>query len=105
MTAQRTVTLFLLGIVSSAAFVSRQPQPARTGLAALTERQQQFWEDVETGLDDIESYYEKKGLDIDRLRQFGRRYVHIVLYCSLHCYFSQVSPCRPSFYFAVPVEK
>lgn len=42
-------------------------------LGALTERQQQFWEDVESGLDDIESYYaEQKGLDIDRVRQFGR---------------------------------
>ena len=43
-------------------------------LRALTERQQQFWEDVESGLDDIESFYKSKmGLDIDRIRQFGRR--------------------------------
>ena len=43
-------------------------------LQALTERQQQFWEDVESGLDGIEDFYKsKKGLDIDRIRQFGRR--------------------------------
>lgn len=42
-------------------------------LQALTDRQQQFWEDVESGLDDIESFYQKKlGMDIDRVRQFGR---------------------------------
>ncbi|KAG7370292.1 aspartyl/asparaginyl beta-hydroxylase-like dioxygenase [Nitzschia inconspicua] len=34
----------------------------------------QFWEDVEEGLDDIESFYrKKKGQDIDRIRQFGKR--------------------------------
>ena len=42
-------------------------------LSALTERQMQFWEDVEEGLDDIENFYAKKGEDIDRIRQFGRR--------------------------------
>ncbi len=42
-------------------------------LNALTERQMQFWEDVEEGLDDIESYFRKKGQNIDRIRQFGKR--------------------------------
>jgi hypothetical protein len=42
-------------------------------LSALTERQMQFWEDVEDGLDDIANFYAKKGEDIDRIRQFGRR--------------------------------
>jgi len=43
-------------------------------LKALTERQQQFWEDVETGLNDIESFYKnQKGQDIDRIRLFGKR--------------------------------
>jgi hypothetical protein len=39
----------------------------------LTERQVQFWEDVEDGLDDIENFYAKKGQAIDRIRQFGKR--------------------------------
>lgn len=42
-------------------------------LSALTERQMQFWEDVEEGLDDIEAFYAKQGLDIDRIRRFGKR--------------------------------
>ena len=44
-----------------------------TPLSALTERQMQFWEDVEDGLDDIENFYAKKGQSIDRIRQFGKR--------------------------------
>ena len=52
----------------------RLPQSTTTSLgAALTERQLQFWEDVEDGLDDIEAFYAKKGENIDRIRQFGRR--------------------------------
>lgn len=40
-------------------------------LSALTERQMQFWEDVEEGLEGIESFYRKqKGQDIDRIRAF-----------------------------------
>jgi hypothetical protein len=42
-------------------------------LNALTERQMQFWEDVEDGLDGIEEFYRKKGQDIDRIREFGKR--------------------------------
>ena len=42
-------------------------------LEALTERQEQFWEDVEDGLDDIEKYYRDKGENIDRIRRFGMR--------------------------------
>lgn len=51
------------------------PQSSTSGtvLAALTERQLQFWEDVGDGLDDIESFYAKKGQDIDRIREFGKR--------------------------------
>jgi aspartate beta-hydroxylase len=42
-------------------------------LLALTERQIQFWEDVEEGLDDIENYWLKKnGQSIDRIRTFGK---------------------------------
>ena len=44
-----------------------------TSLFALTERQLQFWEDVEEGLDDIESFWLKKGQDIDRIRKFSLR--------------------------------
>ena len=44
-------------------------------LYALTERQMQFWEDVENGLDDIESFYKSlNGQDIDRVREFVKRY-------------------------------
>ena len=46
----------------------------QTPLAALTERQMQFWEDVEDGLKDIEEFYEKKGMgDIDRIWKFCQR--------------------------------
>ena len=41
-------------------------------LAALTERQMQFWEDVDSGLDDIENFYAKKGQDINRIRTFAK---------------------------------
>jgi hypothetical protein len=44
-----------------------------SSLSALSERQMQFWEDVEAGLDDIENFYAKKGQSIDRIRQFGKR--------------------------------
>ena len=40
---------------------------------ALSERQMQFWEDVEDGLDDIENFYAKKSQDIDRIREFGKK--------------------------------
>mmetsp|Transcript_14000 Transcript_14000/g.20037 ORF Transcript_14000/g.20037 Transcript_14000/m.20037 type:complete len:367 (-) Transcript_14000:87-1187(-) len=43
-------------------------------LDALTERQMQFWEDVEKGLDPIEQYYmDAKGENISRVREFARR--------------------------------
>lgn len=47
--------------------------PSFSFLQALTDRQMQFWEDVEDGLDDIEEFYWKRGQDIDRIRQFGKR--------------------------------
>lgn len=46
--------------------------PSSTALGALTERQMQFWEDVDAGLDDIENFYVKKGQDIDRIRIFAK---------------------------------
>ena len=33
----------------------------------------QFWEDVEDGLDEIESAYEEEGLGIERIRDFVKR--------------------------------
>lgn len=42
-------------------------------LHALTERQAQFWDHVDDGLNDIENYYRKKGGNIDRVRRFGMR--------------------------------
>lgn len=66
-----TVTL----LIASHAFVpSSWGARHASSLSVLTERQMQFWEDVETGLDDIEGFYKSnKGLDIDRVRQFAKR--------------------------------
>jgi hypothetical protein len=44
-------------------------------LSALTERQMQFWEDVEEGLLDIEEFYKKSDMGIDRIWGFCKRYV------------------------------
>jgi hypothetical protein len=41
----------------------------------LTERQVQFWEDVEDRLDDVEKVYASRGQDINRIRTFGKRRV------------------------------
>lgn len=46
------------------------PRESSTALSALTERQTQFWEDVEDGLDDVERVYGDGS--IDRIRAFGR---------------------------------
>lgn len=46
-----------------------------TRLSALTERQVQFWEDVEDRLDDVEKVYASRGQDINRIRTFGKRRV------------------------------
>jgi hypothetical protein len=48
-------------------------------LIPLTDRQLQFWEDVDDGLNDIESFWDKKGQNIDRIRQFALRYVVVVV--------------------------
>jgi hypothetical protein len=42
----------------------------RTHLAVLTERQVQFWEDVQEGLQDIEEFYQKSNLGLERLWDF-----------------------------------
>lgn len=41
-----------------------------TELSAFTERQMQFWEDVEDGLNDVETVYGERNMDIDRIRNF-----------------------------------
>ena len=73
--------LLLSWLPRHAAFsVGGRPQPPRrqrvvgstVSLAALTERQMQFWEDVDAGLDDIDNFYAKKGQDIDRIRTFAK---------------------------------
>ena len=76
-------SLLILFVESTRAFVvlpaptcsSRKLSPSSDSslLGALTERQMQFWEDVEEGLDDVEAYYATKGMDIDRVRDFGKR--------------------------------
>ena len=60
---------------SFSACLSVESREDRSALSALTERQMQFWEDVEEGLDDIQDFYAKQGQDIDRIRTFGKRYV------------------------------
>jgi hypothetical protein len=81
------VVMVVMGIHVSAAFVTTTPLSAQSRLSmrtssspscmqlcALTERQMQFWEDVEEGLDDVAQFYvESKGEDIDRIRAFGKR--------------------------------
>ena len=63
----------VVGGMQSNANTMRTIASSSTHLSALTERQMQFWEDVEDGLDDIENFYAKKGQSIDRIRQFGKR--------------------------------
>lgn len=46
--------------------------PSSTQTFALTERQMQFWEDVEDGLNDVATVYEEQGLNIDRIRAFAQ---------------------------------
>jgi hypothetical protein len=77
----RLVLLMGASVSLSTSFVSRvTKQHARsstTASYALSERQMQFWEDVDKGLDDIEAFFAKKGQDIDRIRQFTKRCVGV----------------------------
>lgn len=57
----------------SSPLASRSPSVGFV-LGALTERQMQFWEDVEEGLKDIEGFYQKQGMgDIERIWEFCER--------------------------------
>ena len=73
-------------LASRHVFINHAPPPASEGplsssshLNALTERQLQFWEDVDDGLDDIEAFWVKKGQDIDRVRRFKKSAVGEIL--------------------------
>lgn len=46
--------------------------------ATLTDRQLQFWEDVEEGLNDVADCYASRGENIDRIRRFAMRLVDYV---------------------------
>ena len=82
-----TVTAFSIPKSSRNVATKRRTAPQRRFKAAsdddttttikkqLTDRQLQFWEDVDEGLDDIESFWEKKNKNIDRIRLFALRYV------------------------------
>jgi hypothetical protein len=76
----RLVLLMGASVSLSTSFVpiasKKHARASTTASYALSERQMQFWEDVDTGLDDIENYFkDMKGQDIDRIRQFAKRCV------------------------------
>jgi hypothetical protein len=52
---------------------STRPNIALPRCSALTERQMQFWEDVEDGLAEIETYFQKQGQSLERIRKFVKR--------------------------------
>jgi hypothetical protein len=64
--------LLLYPVLAVNGFVYTARTIAPTTLSALTERQMQFWEDVEEGLNDIEKFFAKSGQSINRIRDFGR---------------------------------
>lgn len=54
---------------------------------ALTERQMQFWEDVDDGLAEMETYFRKHGQSLERIRKFVKRYCRVeglVPACGVH---------------------
>ena len=66
--------LLVAAVGTTTAFVpSTRQGVTTTSLQALTERQMQFWEDVEDGLKDIEEFYQKKDMSIDRIWGFCER--------------------------------
>lgn len=70
------ITLLFLRVTTISAFavITASSKDAKTWrLNALTERQMQFWEDVDDGLDDLERFWAKQGQDIDRIRTFAKR--------------------------------
>lgn len=76
MTLKLTTALLLLinsyKSVSSFTPLHNVKPSTGNGLHALTERQMQFWEDVDATLNDVEVVYEEKGLDIERIRGFAK---------------------------------
>jgi hypothetical protein len=82
-TSSVLVAAALLALTPSHAFapVALKAPSTATSLSALTERQMQFWEDVDTGLNDVEAFYKQsKGLTIDRVRQFAKRCVSVLMW-------------------------
>lgn len=76
-TTLKGTCLFLCGATHVTAFTSSHHGPCRSiavsQLGVLTERQMQFWEDVQDGLKDIEEFYRKKDMNIDRIWGFCQR--------------------------------
>jgi hypothetical protein len=60
--------------IPKAANHHRKTRPNAMPRFALTERQMQFWEDVEDGLTEIESCFRKhEGQSLERIRKFAER--------------------------------
>lgn len=65
--------LLLVALLETTSAFSLTPATARPvttnhALFALSERQMQFWEDVEEGLQNVETVYKEQNLDIDRIK-------------------------------------
>lgn len=71
LTNMGSITLLLLGLFAVTLSATAFSAKATT---KLTDRQLQFWEDVEEGLLDIERYWSKaKSQNIDRIWKFTQR--------------------------------
>ena len=69
-----STTVFLTATLVQGFCPSGHRTTAVAPLAALSERQMQFWEDVEDGLRDIQDFHQKQGTgDIDRVWAFCQR--------------------------------
>ena len=69
-----STTVFLTATLVQGFCPSGHRTTAVAPLAALSERQMQFWEDVEDGLRDIQDFHQKQGTgDIDRIWAFCQR--------------------------------
>jgi hypothetical protein len=70
----RIVTTSRRTTQSHVAAAASDAETTATMKKQLTDRQLQFWEDVDEGLNDIESFWGKKNQNIDRIRLFALRY-------------------------------
>jgi len=62
----------VLGFLSSLSITKEECRSLLCPLSALSERQMQFWEDVEDGLNEIEKSFEGERINIDRVREFTK---------------------------------